>query len=258
MSEGLNVVVLAGGKNSPEMQAATGVTNRALVLLGEKTMLDYVVDALGAASSVVRVFVVGNVPPDARYQQIPGGETLMDNLLAGLRAANSEGANGRVLIATSDTPFLTPGSVDFFISQSLEANADFCYPIVPIDLCRQQFPQMKRTTLRLGEGTFTGGNLMLVNPAYIFAHEQLIQQAYAARKSVSRISRLLGPGLLVRILLAQTLFPRLLTLAAMEAGVSRLLGPGSRARAIVTPYPEIGTDVDKPDDVAVARRMLAK
>ena len=104
----LPVVILAGGRNSPEMEAATGVVNRALVPLGQTTMLDYVVRALCATATVGSLFVVGDVPPDERYQRVSGGKTLMDNLMAGLRAIDPETPPQHVLVATSDTPFLNP------------------------------------------------------------------------------------------------------------------------------------------------------
>jgi CTP:molybdopterin cytidylyltransferase MocA len=252
----LDVVVLAGGKNSVEMEAATGVTNRALVPLGDRTMLDYVIDALKSAHGTRRVFVVGDVPDDNRYQRVPPGQTLMDNLLAGLRAAGPDTAVSRVLVTTSDTPFLGADAIDDFLTRSLATGGDLCYPIVPIALCREKFPEMKRTTLRLREGTFTGGNMMLLNPRFILTHKDTILRAYAARKSVPQIGRLLGWGLLVRILFAQAVAPNVLTLGAMESGVSRLIGAGCRARAVVTQYPEIGTDVDKPEDVVLAKNYL--
>lgn len=255
MGQTLDAVVLAGGKNSPEMQTATGETNRALVRLGARTMLDYVVTALHESTPIGRIYVVGDVPPDGRYQQIAPGETLMDNLLAGLQAAQAGGETTAALVATSDTPFLTPEAVDHFIQESRASGADLCYPIVPIALCRERFPQMKRTTLRLREGQFTGGNMMLLNPRVILTHQDLILRAYAARKKVLQLGRLLGWGLLLRVLLSQILSPSLLTLGRLESGVSRLLG-GLPARAIITPYPEVGTDVDKPDDVEIARELL--
>ena len=129
MTDKVDVVVLAGGKNSPEMEAATGVTNRALVALGDKTMLAYVMDALaGAAVRGARLRRRRRSRRTTRYQQIPGGDTLMDNLLAGLRAANADGEDRRVLVATSDTPFLTPDSVDYFIRRE---PAGRCRPLLP-------------------------------------------------------------------------------------------------------------------------------
>jgi len=248
----LSVVILAGGKNSPEMEAATGTQNRALVPLGPKTMLAHVVDALGASASVGRVFVVGDVPPDAHYQQIAPHETLIENLLAGLEAAGTD-ADG-VLVATSDIPFLTPKAVDDFTRRAQETGADICLPYVPLDLCRERFPQMKRTALKLRDGTFTLGNLAFVRPAALLAHRETIMAAYAARKSVWRLGKMLGASLLLRVVVSQTLAPRCLSVTTLESGVTRLLG--CRARGVVSPFPEVGADVDKPEDIRIARELL--
>ncbi len=250
----VNVVVLAGGKNGPEMQAATGVENRALTPLGQTTMLGCVVAALTAAPTVGRVFVVGPVPPSEDYASVTGGETLLDNLMAGLAAAQD--GDGPVLVSTSDIPFLTPGAVDDFVRQALGSQADLCFSYVPVELCYAKYPQMKRTAIKLREGKLTLGNLFLVNPRFLIAHKKTIMQAYAARKSPFQVGRLLGWGLLVRFLGAQTLSPALLSVAQLEAGVGRLIGGGCRAAGIRSEFPEIGTDIDKPDDVAQARQML--
>ena len=254
----VDAVILAGGKNSPAMQEISHTAVRALTPLGSCTMLDYVVQALTDAPSVERIFVVGDVPASHAYSQIPPGETLMDNLFAGIGAAGQQGSSSRVLVSTSDIPFLSPASVDDFVAQSLAAEADFCYPIIPIELCRATYPQMKRTTVRVREGTFTGGNLMLVNPQFMLAQRDTLARAYAARKRPVQLGAMLGWGLLARLLVAQTLAPSTLSVPQLEQGVSRLLGPGCRARAITTRFPEIGTDIDSPADIAIARHLLAE
>lgn len=99
---------------------------------------------------------------------------------------------------------------------------------------------------------------MLINPRFALANQKSIQQAYAARKSPVQMARLLGLGLLGRLILAQTVAPSLLPISTLEKSVSRLLGNGCCAVGVKSQYPEIGTDIDKPDDVAIARRMLAK
>ncbi len=254
----VDAIILAGGRNSPAMQATAHTEVRALTPLGAHTMLDYVVQALAAASSVGRIVVVGAVPPGDAYQQTPPAETLMDNLFAGIAAARQSSPDSRILVSTSDIPFLTPASVDDFVAQSLVADADFCYPIVPIDICRAAYPQMKRTTVRLREGTFTGGNLMLINPDFVLTQRDTLARAYAARKHPLQLGAMLGWGLLARLLIAQTLAPSVLTIPQLEQGVARLLGHGCRARAIPTRYPEIGTDIDSPEDVALARTLLTE
>ena len=129
----VNVVVLAGGKNGPEMQAATGVENRALTPLGQTTMLGCVVAALTGAPPVGRVYVVGPVPPSENYTAVTGGETLLDNLMAGLAAAQD--GDGPVLVSTSDIPFLTPAAVEDFVQQASASGADLCFSYVPVELC---------------------------------------------------------------------------------------------------------------------------
>ena len=251
----VNTVVLAGGKNKAEMLELTGVENRALTVLGTRTMLDYVAAALHQSSTVGKIFVVGEVPLGENYTQLSGGTTLIENLLAGLKAAQNSGSSERILVSTSDIPFLTPESVDDFVHQGLASGADLCCSYVSLARCLEQYPEMQRTAIKLREGRFTLGNLMLVNPAPLLANPEVIESAYAARKSPVQVARLLGMSLLGRLLLAQTISPSLLTIAMLEQAVGRLLG-GIPAAAILSTYPEIGTDVDKPDDVLIARRLL--
>ena len=253
----VNTVVLAGGKNKTEMLELSGVSNRALTPLGTRTMLDYVTKALHHSPTVGRIFVVGEVPPSDNYTQISGGTTLIENLLAGLQAAQKSGHSERILVSTSDIPFLTPESVEDFVRQGRASGADLCCSYVSLDRCLEQYPEMKRTAIKLREGRFTLGNLMLVNPDPLLAHPEIIEAAYAARKSPVQVAKLLGLGLLGRLLLAQTISPSLLTIRMLEQAVGRLLG-GIPAAAIRSSYAEIGTDIDKPDDVAIARRLLAE
>ena len=245
-----SAVVLAGGKNSPEMARVTGTENRALTPLGTQSMLDYVVSALAGAPSVGEIVVVGAVPQSERYVTVAPKETLLENLLAGLDAA---GDGGRVLVSTSDIPFLTPDAVEDFLMRALATGAELCCSYVPLALCYAKYPEMKRTAVKLSEGKFTLGNLMLVSPTFLRSQEEVITASYAARKSPVAVARLLGGGLLLRMLGAQ-LLPALLPVGVLEASVSRVLG--GRAVGICSPYAEIGTDIDKPADVALARRLL--
>ena len=129
-----------------------------------------------------------------------------------------------------------------------------CCSYVPLAVCIRKYPEMKRTAVRLAEGRFTLGNMMLVNPQFLQTKQEAIAAAYDARKSPVQVARLLGPGLLARLLGAQLVAPGLLSVAALEAAVSRALG--GKAAGVCSSYAEIGTDVDKPEDVAIARRIL--
>ena len=257
MPEMIEAIVLAGGKNSPEMLAATGVENRALVELSPgKTMLDYVLDALLDASSIRAVYVVGDIPQRDGINVVRPGHTLLDNILRGLDTAQPAKGD-RALVVTSDIPFISAVAVDDFVARAKASDGDFCYPIIPMDAYNREFAGMKRTTLKLRDGHFTGGNMVLMNPERIQQNREIVLRAYGARKNVLALGHMLGWGLLCRILLSQIAFPNLLSVAELEIGVARLFGPGAPARAIVTEHASIGTDVDKPDDVAYAVEWLA-
>ena len=45
-----------------------------------------------------------------------------------------------------------------------------------------------------------------------------------------------------------------LTLEDVERGATRLLGV--RCQLLVVPHPELGTDIDKPEDLRLARELL--
>jgi hypothetical protein len=211
-------------------------------------MIAYVRDALAASATVGAVATVG---PEALKAAVPDltvlheGADLLANILAGLAAHATEGP---VLLLTTDVPFLTPEAVDDFVRRGLESGADVCYPIISQAACAARFGGMRRTYARLCEGRFTGGNMMLVRAGFFRQMEPLVSEAYASRKKPLRLARKVGAGLLVRLAL------RRLAIAHVEARVGRVLG--GTVRAVVTAYPEIGADVDKPEDLRLAESLL--
>lgn len=256
--EAVPAVVLAGGRVRPDLQAALGVTNRALAVVNGRTLLDHVVAALQAPDStgaaVAATTVIGDVPESSLYTRLPDTGLFVDNVLSGLSAY--PGARF-VLLATADLPFLTREAVaDFLRSARRRAeaeNAVAVWPVVPVADCYARFPGVQRTALRLREGGFTGGNLMLVRPEAILALRSRIAAAYAARKSPLRLALMLGLPAVLRLTLSQIVAPGLLTIPYLEARVSALVG--GPVRAVVCRSPEIATDLDRPADFQAAARF---
>ena len=249
-------LILAGGTLAPELiPVADGATNRALIRVGARgeTMLDIVVAAVQAGMPHGRILVAGDVPCPPGCEPVAGGASLLDTLLNGVAALHP--GETRLLVATADAPFLTPDAVADFLARAAAAQpAQFVYPIVPAHLCAERFPEMKRTTLRLAEGTFTGGNLALLDPTFLRAHAAPIRAAYARRKNVPALALLLGANTVLRLLVSPAL-PSALRIRDVEAGVGRLLG-GVTARAVITPFAETGADADKAEDICIARHVL--
>jgi 2-phospho-L-lactate guanylyltransferase (CobY/MobA/RfbA family) len=255
MNKKIPAVVLAGGINDQAMRDATGVENRAMVELAPgKTMLDFVLGAVKGAPSITNVVVVGDIPDSPDYTRLPSSLSFLENLIQGIQSLPPE--IDRALIVTSDIPFISSEAIDDFVIRALAADADLCYPIIPMEIYRKEFAALKRTTLKLSEGEFTGGNIMLMSCDYIKNHQETILQAYGARKDVLKLGSMLGWGLLLRIIVSQIIAPKSLDIASLENGVSNVLGHGAKAKAVITQFASLGTDVDKPNDVIEAKRIL--
>ena len=227
-----------------------GTWNRALADLNGRPMLDYVVDAVRPATDG-RLLVAGDVPLPDGAVAVAGGGSLVTTLLNGVAALAPD--ETRLMVVTADIPFLTPEALRDLLDNG--PDAEFVYSIIEAERCRQRFPEMRRTTLAIAEGVFTGGNVVLLDPQFVRRNEAAIRHAYELRKNVMGLAALLGAGTIARVL-ASRLNPKLLPLAYLEAAVSRLVG-GARVAAYVSPFAEVGADVDRPEDIALARRYLA-
>jgi len=248
----IGALILAGSENTGALAACSGEPYEALIPAGGRPMIEYVRDALRGTGRIGRTVVVGPerelagmFPPDVSF--VPPGPRLMD-VLAGAMA-RFDGAR-RVLIATADIPLLTAAAVSAFLDACGDMSRDIYYPVIGNRCIEERYPGCVRTYIPFREGIFTGGNLFLVNPAVIPKCAQRGQAFLEARKSPWRLSRLVGPGFLIRFLLHRVSLPE------TEASMTRLLGVSGRV--VVVDYPEIGVDVDKPGDLALVRRVLGE
>lgn len=199
-----------------------------------RPMAEWVLEALkGAGLSAVYVGENPGLSPPPRLT-LPDRGSLLDNLEAALAYVE-----GRVLVATADLPHLTPEAVRFLLERAPEAA--LVYPIVPKERVEARFPGNRRTYARLREGTFTGGNLLLLDKALFFQALPLARRAVALRKNPLALARMVGLDILVKLLLGR------LSLLEVEARAKRILGV--EARALITPYPEVGVDVDREEDL---------
>jgi len=237
-------VIMAGGTAKPEMVAATGLTNRALVPIDGKPMLSHVVEALRGAACVEGITVIGDLPDSPDYARVADQGGFVENLFAGLEAC--QGAE-YALVSTADIPFIGAEIVNDFVRNGAAMGADVVYPVVRVEECYRRFPGVKRTAVSLRDGKLTGGNMVLMRPAFMRAQRTRIEEAYGARKSPIRLALMLGLSTTFRAALAFTVAPSLLSVARLESAVGRLLG--GTARAYISPFPEIATDIDRPSDL---------
>ncbi len=248
----MKAAVLAGGP-AGRLAPAAEATYKALVPVADRPMVGYVVEALRAAQQVGEVVVVsgpqGPLPASAvgnARQASAASPSFGDTVAAAARAAG----NGLLVLATADIPLLTPQAVDDTVGFALDSGADLTYTISDVQGVLAAFPGTTRTSARLQEGRFTGGNLVVARADSLLQGVAAIQNAFGRRKSVVGLALLLGPLFVLRLALGR------LTVEAAAARGSEILGCSVAVH--LSRYPEVAFDVDKPSDLAAAEAALSK
>jgi len=171
----------------------------------------------------------------------------MDNVV---RAITILGPAARTLVVASDIPLLTPQAVEDFLFACENNSADFHYAIVPQDAVERAYPGARKTFVRVVDGTFTGGSVMLFNPAVVDRVRTFVDKVLAARKKPWLLAQLFGWSVVMKFASGR------LSIAEMQEKVTEILG--ITARAIISPHPELALDVDvgKPENLEIIRRAL--
>ena len=236
------------------LQGTTDATERALIPVAGRPLLDYVLQSLATVTPVTRIVCVttpgalATLPAhigETPIVGLPSGDKLTLNLLAGARAAQSE----RILIVTGDGPLATGRTWMQFLDGASVNSLDAAYAVVREDRMEAQFPASGRTYARFSDGAFSGGNAFLVPRDRLEKLESLIETAFNARKNPLKMAGLLGLGFIIKALTKR------LPVGEAEAKVSHLLG--CRAGRVEVPDATIAFDVDKPEDLKAAAAFLA-
>ena len=249
----VDAVVLAGARNTGRLREMDGSFYEASIEIAGRPMVYYVLDALAAVPEIRRIMVVA---PSGLFAYdkccckekiafTDSGEDILDNIRRGISALNS---NEKVLIVTSDIPLISPTAVSDFILRCQERDADIYYPIIRRDVNDIEFPGVKRTYFRLRDGVFTGGNMALVAPQIFQIYQPMIESAIAMRKNPLKLSRLLGVRFIIKFILKQ------LSIGEIESRVEDVLQ--FKGIGVISPYPQVSIDVDKPSDLQLARELL--
>jgi GTP:adenosylcobinamide-phosphate guanylyltransferase len=244
-----DALVLAGGRPDPALRQ--GVPNKAFVPLCGHPMVEFVLQALRAATSIRRIALVGPDPLPgiiASHADLTIAERggLLENVAAGLAAI---GGGTPVLAAAADIPLLTPGTVDAFVEAASALGAEVVYGVVRQEDVRHELSGARKTFVRLREGTFTGGSLILLDPRAFARARAAIDRAVRARKHPWELARMFGLRTLLGLLTGTLQIPELERRAFLLTGL--------RARALICRTPEIALDVDTPEMLAVVGARLA-
>lgn len=249
----VDVLIMAGASNNGSLQETSSEKYEAMIKLCDRPMVEYVLAQARLATLTNKIALIGPqkdlktglaVQADFYLNQ---GNSFLENLISGLSSLNQ---NKMVLLLTADIPLITAEALDDFIQQSLNKKGDGFYPLIRKELCEREYPGIQRTYIRLKDGTYTGGNIALINPRVIFKNKERLEKVFLYRKQTWKLSRLLGFAFTFRFAIGR------LSLQQVEKKI--LNATNIKAIGVKTEYAEIGFDIDKPQDLLLAKQYLMK
>ncbi len=256
--QGWTALVLAGQRPGVDRLAAHfGREAKALIPVAGEPMLARVVRALADAPQVARIIImaqdasalvtdpaVAKAAGDTRIDARRSGRTISGSVLD---AVNDPAIGLPVLVTTADNVMLTPATIAEFLAAA--GAGDVGVAMVERGNLESAVGPNRRTWLAFRDGAFTGANLFaLTGPSAVNALK-FWERVEQDRKSVPRLAAHFGPVLMVKLLL------RRMTLADALAAAGRKLG--ASAAPVLLSDGRMGVDVDKPEDHALAERLLA-
>ena len=246
----MDAIVLAGGPHDELAATTRGAPNKAFVEINGATLVERTLRALRNSSSVGRITVIappqfhGSPALSLADEVRPDGLRIRDSLRSGLAGSDP---NADLLVSASDLPVLTPRSIDDYIARAGAANADLTYGCLEKSVHMAAFPEAPHTWAHLRDGDYCGTGFITMKPRVWPALDRVIERLGEARKNPLKLASLFGWRILWRYAL------RRLTIAQAEARASYVIG--APVRAIVSPFAEIGINVDRLSDIALAEKF---
>jgi hypothetical protein len=244
----IDALVTAGARLPPELARLFNTDIKALVPIGEVTLIDRTIAALRGVASVSRITVVGpaevrrRIDVDRFVDETESGET---NLLVGLEAVQGE----RTLLCASDMPFVTAGALEDLLARA-PAPAVAIYPIYTRAEFDAAYPGGRSAFARLADGEFTGGSAFVVRAATLRERAALLSKVFGARKNLFALAAILGPALTFAFLRGAA------HVAQIEARASVLLG--GDVVALRGADPSLALDCDGESDFTYAQSFCER
>ena len=251
LAERIVAVVLAGGPRDAVAALAPGVPNKAFVPIDGRALVTRTIDALRSSPHVGRIIVVAPVAAHASAALAdadecrPDGITMSQSLRAGLQGLPPDDL---ALVTASDLPILSRGAIEEFLELARRSGGDIVYACVERATHEAAFPGVPHTWARLRGGTYCGGGCVAMRPRALEALDRFLESLGAARKNPLRLASIFGAGVLTRYAVGG------LAIDDAERSASRLLGVP--VAAAISSFAEIALNVDRPNDVAIAERLV--
>lgn len=253
----LTALVLAGTRTGGDALAQSeGVSHKALIPVGGRTMIEHVVGALDALPAIRRIVIAIERPerlaplaglraPALRQAPVvvPAGAGPSASVAAALAAEGTP-----LLVTTADHPLLRPEWLERFLA-AVPAGADAAVALARRDRVEAAAPGTGRTWLRFADGEYSGCNLFLLARPPAAGAVEFWRGMEADRRRPIAMMRRLGFRFALRYGFG---WLRLGDALARLAELS-----GTRVTAVEMEDGRAAIDVDKAADLELVRRLLA-
>lgn len=252
----MDAIITAGGIPGPEdpLYEYTRGKSKALLDIGGKPMVQWVLDALCGSEKIDQIVMVGLAPEiglacTKPITYIPNQGSMLDNVRTSIhKAAELNPEAELVMLVSSDIPSVTTEMIDWVVDTALETEDDFYYNLITREVMETRYPGANRSFVKLKDVEVCGGDLNVVRVAAAQGNDELWERLISARKNIFKQAALFGFSTLILML------TRRLSLADAVPRVEKQLG--IKGRAVLCPYAELAMDVDKPHQFEILRKEL--
>jgi GTP:adenosylcobinamide-phosphate guanylyltransferase len=254
----MHAIVTAGGIPEPgdPLYEYTKGTEKALLPIAGKPMIQWVLDALCLAQSIEQVIVIGlnddtGISCSKLVAFLPSHGEMLDNIRAGTKKLLELNPRvNHVMVVSSDIPAITAAMIDWVAQAVIESDHDVYYNVVSRESMEARFPNSKRSYLKLRDVEVCGGDLNAFRASSVFNNQEIWDRIIASRKNVLKQASLIGYDTLLLVMLHALTLEKAVKLASKRLGL--------RGRAIQCPFAEIAMDVDKPHQLEIMQAHLSQ
>jgi GTP:adenosylcobinamide-phosphate guanylyltransferase len=249
-----DVILPAGGHVKDDLAAESGTDVKAMIRFGDETILARTIRVLGESGFAGRIVAIGGDAVQAEAKRLgahglPEASTGPENILNGLRWLRTQpNPPSKVMVVTTDLPFLTPDIIQRFVDLCPTDRA-ITVPLISRKEWEDRFPGSTAMFVTLGDGQWTTGCAYLLDANALESSMPQIEKVFAQRKSKIGMVKLLGPVFAYRFL------RKTLTVPQIEAKIQSMLG--CSGAAVRGAPPELAYDIDDLEDYAFAKKVAS-
>lgn len=254
----MDAIITAGGiplPGEPLYEYTRGQPKAMLDICG-KPMIQWVLDAVSHARGVENIVIIGltelggvTCPKPVTF--IPDQAGMLENVTAGMNAVRKIHPEAdRALLIASDIPAITSEMVEWLIDLTAQHNVDIIYNVVDQPSMEKMYPTSRRTYTHLKDVSICGGDMNAVKLSMIERIGPVWQSLIAARKNPLKQASILGFNILFALIFRTTNLEETVNILCKRLGIT--------GYSQLSPFAEVGMDVDKPHQLEIMRADMAR